>query len=69
MKSSDLGTQDGLFDTIKKLERTKLRIMRFAEVKDNTSVPGDIAARQEILKKHTGLETVRASDILMLKKQ
>lgn len=57
-----------ILDTIKKLERKKLRITRFAEMKENARIPGDIGTRQEILKQHTGLETVRASDVLMLKK-
>ena len=57
-----------ILDTIKKLERKKLRITRFAEVKEGPRAVGDLAKRQEILKQHTGLEMVRASDILMLKK-
>ncbi|MFA6090403.1 MAG: transglycosylase SLT domain-containing protein [Candidatus Gracilibacteria bacterium] len=69
MNSGDIDSSKGILETIKKLERAKLRIIRFAEVKDNKESSGDITARQEILKQHTGLETVRASDILMLKKQ
>lgn len=67
ISGADIDKMD-IFNTIKRLERKKLRIMRFAEVKEKWEKPDQLLARQEILKQHTGLETVRALDILKLKK-
>ena len=71
MGSGDINKAD-ILETIKKLERKKLRIMRFAQVKEGklgTTGERDVIDRKQILDRADSFEKVRASDVLFLSKR